>query len=221
MNVTALVLAPHGDDVKMSAIGSPRLLMADDRDNEQSSARPGWHRLLARLDPDVDRAAAAYEQLRRALEKFFDWRGVWSADECADETLDRLARRLDEGIDIDDVRNYAYGIARLVLLEWQRRPSSVWIEPATELAAPVPVADGTDQLRECFDICLAALPEDSRALVLEYYVADERKKIVNRRRLAQSFGISDNALRSRVQRVRDRLERCVLKCEREAARRRQ
>ena len=218
----ALVLASHGVDVTMSAVGAPSLLMADDRDNAGSSARPGWHRLLARLDPDVDRAAAAYEHLRRALEKFFDWRGVWSADECADETLDRLARRLDEGVDIADVRNYAYGIARLVLLEWQRRPSSVWIGPDSELAAPpVAAGDAGDRLRECFDGCLAALPEDSRVLVLEYYVADERKKIENRRRLARSFAISENALRSRVQRIRDRLERCVLKCEREAARRRQ
>ena len=197
--------------------------MADDRHDEHSSARSGLNRLLARLDPDLDRAAAEYENLRRALEKFFDWRGAWPADECADETLDRLVRRLDEGIEVADVRNYAYGIARLVLLEWQRRPSSVSIGPDTQVAAPsAPVVDDdTDRLRECFDGCLTALPADSRALVLEYYVADQRKKIENRRRLARSFGISDNALRSRVQRVRDRLERCVLRCERETARRHQ
>ena len=41
------------------------------------------------------------------------------------------------------------------------------------------------------------------------YVAERRAKIDNRRRLAQIFGFSESALRNRVQRVRDRLERCV------------
>src|SRR4030095_8986131 len=50
--------------------------------------------LLARLDPDPDRAGAAYEALRRALVKFFDWRGARVPEEGADETLDRLARQL-------------------------------------------------------------------------------------------------------------------------------
>jgi DNA-directed RNA polymerase specialized sigma24 family protein len=67
-------------------------------------------------------------------------------------------------------------------------------------------------LMACFDRCLAALPTDSRSLVLEYYVAERREKIDNRRRLAQRIGLSESALRNRVQRVRDRLERCVETC---------
>ena len=60
-------------------------------------------RLLQRLDPDADRAAAEYEKLRLALEKFFDWRGSRSPDEGADETIDRLVARLGgEGVVEDD-----------------------------------------------------------------------------------------------------------------------
>lgn len=178
------------------------------------TASAGFNRLLERLDPDPDRAAAAYERLRAALEKFFDWHGAWPPDECADETLDRLALKLSSGLRIDDLRSYARGVARLVLLEWRRRPVPVSIdtrEPAAPLARP---ADDIahEGLMSCFDRCLAALAIESRKLVLEYYVAERREKIENRRRLAQRMGLSESALRNRVQRVRDRLERCVETC---------
>ena len=171
-------------------------------------------RLLTLLDDDVDRAAAAYEQLRRSIEKFFDWHAAWPPEECADETLDRLAQKVAKETPIDDVRRYAHGIARLVLLEWRRRPQLVSIDEGHHPATPWPAADagGDETLQQCFDRCLAALPAESRTLVLEYYIAEQRTKIENRRRLARSLRLSDNALRSRVQRVRDRLERCVEAC---------
>jgi DNA-directed RNA polymerase specialized sigma24 family protein len=176
-------------------------------------ASAGFTRLLERLDPDPDRAATAYERLRAALEKFFDWHGAWPPEECADETLDRLALKLGSGLQIDDLRGYARGIARLVLLEWRRRPVPVSMDQHTEPVLALPAEETDHQgLMACFDRCLAALPTDSRTLVLEYYVAERREKIDNRRRLAQRIGLSESALRNRVQRVRDRLERCVETC---------
>jgi hypothetical protein len=85
--------------------------MAHRTDDNRSITAVGFARLLARLHPDVGEAGHEYERLRRALVKFFDWRGALSPDECADEALDRLARKLDETA-VDDVRNYALGIAR-------------------------------------------------------------------------------------------------------------
>jgi DNA-directed RNA polymerase specialized sigma24 family protein len=173
-----------------------------------------YARLLERLDADPDKAAAAYEQLRLTLEKYFDWHGAWPPEECADETLDRLLRKIDE-VDVQDVRKYARGIARLVLLEWQRRPVSVSLSDDPELAntmASQPEPSGEPPLQRCFDCCLAALPAESRELVLKYYVAERRAKIDIRRGLARALNISESALRNRVQRVRDRLERCVHTC---------
>jgi DNA-directed RNA polymerase specialized sigma24 family protein len=171
-------------------------------------------RLLDRLGPDPDRAGAAYEALQRKLIKFFDWRGATQPEECADEALDRLAVKLDEGSRVEDVRSYALGIARLVLLEQWRRPEAR-LFPAHDthlarLAAPESPDD--EPRRACFEGCLEELPPDSRDLVLKYYVAEGRAKIDNHRRLAEALGVSDNALRSRVQRVRDGLERCIAKC---------
>ena len=173
----------------------------------------GFTRLLTRLDRDADRAGAAYERLRRALEKFFDWNGAWPPEEYADETLDRLARRIDDDVEILDVRNYAHGIARLVLLESRRRPGTDSIDAGRDLRLSTrSMPDEDEPLRDCLDRCLAELPPDSRQLVLEYYSAERRAKIDNRRRLAGLLGISESALRNRVQRVRDRLERCVRAC---------
>ena len=179
-------------------------------------ASSGFTRLLSRLDSDPGRAAAEYERLRLTLEKFFDWNCAWPPEECADETLDRLVLKLAAGVEIDDVRAYARGIARLVLLEWRRRPALVRLDDRSEqVPAPADSSRDDDQeqvLAACFERCLATLPAESRTLVLEYYVAERRAKIDNRRRLARTLGVSESALRNRVQRLRDRLERCVQAC---------
>ena len=170
--------------------------------------------LLARLHSDPEQAALEYERLRRALVKFFDWRGAWPPDECADEALDRLARRLAE-TDVNDVRHYAYGIARLVLLEHQRQPvfSSIdYVPEPTDRVAETAPEDGEERLRECFDRCLAATSDESRSLVVGYYEGERQAKISNRRRLAAALSLSESALRNRVQRLRDQLARCVHAC---------
>jgi len=171
-------------------------------------------RLLARLDGDPDRAAEAYEALRLTLIRFFDWRGAHFPDECADETINRLARRLDEGAEVDDPRGYALGIARLVLMERSRSPQLRQDELDEQTAAPAPSAagDAHPRLHDCLDTCLAGLPPESRTLILEYYQDQRRLKIDRRIRLATELGLTAQALRSRAQRVRDRLERCVRGC---------
>ena len=178
------------------------------------SAR-GFARLLERLHPDSAQAGQEYERLRRVLVKFFDWRGLASPDECADEVLDRLAVKLGETA-VEDVKKYALGIARLVALERRRGPSFTPIDEtahASIATAARPVGDDeADPLRNCFDRCLEELPEESRLLLLRYYDGERSVKISNRQRLASALGLSDNALRSRVQRLRDRLEHCVRAC---------
>lgn len=174
--------------------------------------------LLTRLGPDAERAGSAYEHLRRALVSFFAWRGAATPEECADETLDRLATRLEEGTVVEDLPRFARGIARLVLLEHWRRPDArgVPLEGAgsrRQVMAerrPEPAAD--DALAECLDRCLGELAPDSRALILEYYLADGRNRIDTRKRLARALGVSESALRNRAQRLRDQLERCITGC---------
>lgn len=171
----------------------------------------GLARLLERLDPDRDRAAVEYERLRRTLIRFFSWRGTLEPDLCADEAIDRLARRLEEGTIVDDVATYVRGIARMVMLERQRSPTAVPIE-TTDPSDPGALDAPDNDVAECLESCLAALQADTRSLVLAYYEGERGSKIQNRRRLAESLGLTEPALRSRVQRIRDRLEDCMHVC---------
>ena len=171
--------------------------------------------LLARLGPDPESAGAAYEYLRRALVAFFSWRGAATPEECADETLDRLATRLDEGLTVDNVPRFALGIARLVLLEHWRRPEARGVrldalgyEPAAPAEQPADEGRARSLAR-----CLEELPPGGRDLVLGYYAGDGRDRIDGRKRMAQALGLSENALRSRAQRLRDQLEKCLTRRE--------
>ena len=164
------------------------------------------HALLARLDQDPVRAAEKYEHLRRALLKFFSWHCTPDPEASVDTTLDRIARRLDSGHAVDDVPAFAYGVARLVRLEQQRLSAAmrtVSDEHLENAAAPEPAA--TDIREACLHSCLAELPEADRELILTYYVGTGRDRIGGRAQLATALGVSDNALRLRAQRIRDRL----------------
>src|SRR5215468_1188617 len=73
--------------------------------------------LLARLDADRERAGEKYETLRLGLIRFFEWRGASTPVEHADETLDRVARKLHQGEEIRDLPAFVAGVARFVFLE--------------------------------------------------------------------------------------------------------
>jgi DNA-directed RNA polymerase specialized sigma24 family protein len=177
----------------------------------------GLARLLARLDHDPERAGVAYEDLRHTLVKFFDWRGAIRPDECADETLDRLARRLGEGTPVDVPRGFARGIARLVLLEsWRSPEARARRASESELARlPAPETIGTPDAEPrapCLRRCLDELSPEARRLILGYYSAEGRTRIEARRRMAETLELTETALRSRAQRIRERLESCIGRC---------
>ena len=81
-----------------------------------------FDRLLQALDSDRDRAALAYEQLRRRIVGLMRWWGALPAEELADQTLDRVARKLEEGAPIQPGSFGAYvrGVARMIFYEWSR-----------------------------------------------------------------------------------------------------
>jgi RNA polymerase sigma factor (sigma-70 family) len=173
-------------------------------------------RLLASFDADPDRAGEKYEQLRHVLIRFFEWRGAPFPEEHADETFDRVARKLDGDTAIVNIGGYCYEVARLICLEaFKRRTRSVSIDAhaAPVLAAQEPHSHDDRELRHaCLDECLAGMPPESRRLILEYYRDDRRARIDGRRALAEQLGLQRETLANRAQRVRNRLERCVGRC---------
>src|SRR6185295_10230060 len=168
-----------------------------------------FDKLLACLADDPEVAGEKYEELRRMLVKIFEWRGALFPEDCADETLNRVARRIDEGVEIKDIGAYCYGVARLVLLEKSKAPDSRRVAfDDLELTSPRPVETTDDDTiaLECFDECMRQLPTDSREVIVQYYSEEKRAKINHRKQLAETLGIPLNALRSRAQRTRDKLE---------------
>lgn len=174
--------------------------------------RESFAKFLADLDSDPQRAGERYEQLRRKLIRIFEWRGSATPEELADETLNRLARKIDEGEVVRDLSGYAGGCARLVWLESlkeQERERSA----LEDLSVTSQHTAQTDtQPVECFESCLENLPAENRALILDYYREEKSAKIELRKQLAAKLGTPPNALRIRAHRIRVQLETCVGDC---------
>ena len=64
----------------------------------------------------------------------------------------------------------------------------------------------------CLEKCSSQLDTQNRAIIARYYVGKERVKIENRRAVAETLGITMNALSIRACRIRDKLESCVKEC---------
>jgi DNA-directed RNA polymerase specialized sigma24 family protein len=166
--------------------------------------------LLAALNPDRAAASAEYERLRQRLIRFFSIRQARSPEDLADTAFNRIARRLAEGEEIRDTRQYLSGIARMLLLEDHHKRRQE--EHALRMVANAPNDSHPDQgLPEALDACLATLPPGSRELLERYYSAEGRRRIAVRQQVAKEMGMELNALRNRALRLRDRLEECIQK----------
>jgi DNA-directed RNA polymerase specialized sigma24 family protein len=177
-------------------------------------------RLLEWIDEGVDSNGQKYLELRRKLFAYFDRKNCLSPDELADETLNRVARRLEEEgkIESETPAKFCYVTARFVFLESLRdkENKNVSIDEIKAERFTGKDADEEKILREkmlaCLEKCVGELDETKRELIVKYYYGAERIKIENRRTLAEQLGISSNALTIRACRIRDRLEICVRKC---------
>jgi len=174
-------------------------------------------KLLNRLDADPERAGERYEGVRRRLLRFFEWRGASFPEDRVDETLNRVARKLDEGAEIAEIGSYCQGVARMVLLEAYKGRDSLRA-PMEELPAEVAAPETNDEAVEkehylnCLEGCLNNLSEENRELIIGYYQDEKRDRIKKRFALAERLGLRRDALANRAQRVRDKLEDCVERC---------
>lgn len=173
-----------------------------------------FEQLLSFLDRDRDRAALAYDQLHRKLIKFFEWRGHPDPEHVADLTLNRVARKLEEGTVVRSPNPAAFvlGVARMVFLEESRRLArQEQVEPAHFVErVDASDADDEDEVRmRVLESCLEGLERDGRDFLLRYYTETGANKIALRKQIARELGVSSGVLRLRAHRLRQRLESCV------------
>jgi hypothetical protein len=183
-----------------------------------------FRRLLEWLDNGVDSEGQTYLEIRRRLAAYFDRKNCPAPDDLADETLNRVARRLEEEGNItgDVPARYCYIVAKFVLLEKRNERDPVSMEALSNesrgraLRATEDTGDDrehTEERRlECLEDCLERLDGLDRQLIHDYHYGDPGARIENRRMLAARLGITANALAIRTCRIRNRLEICVRQC---------
>src|SRR5262245_1492 len=135
---------------------------------EPSRRKPRWELtsealegLLRTLHEDREEASRQYEGLRQRLIDLFAWERSETPEELADEALNRLARRLSEGVAVDGgIGKYAFGIARLLLQEDARARRT---RDAALRELPLRATGGeTSETLRLLERCLEELPPVSR-----------------------------------------------------------
>ena len=180
---------------------------------------PALRRLLDWLDQGADSGGERFLEMRRRLVSYFDRKNCLEADDLADETLNRIARRLEEEtiIESETPAKYCYIVARFVFMEHLRAAnkagsSAAEFEVRRATSASVEDADQKEKMLNCLEGCTGKLESKQREIITRYYIGKERVKIENRRALAGEMGVTIKALGLRACRIRDKLETCVKDC---------
>lgn len=195
-------------------IQNPRSKIQDPKSKFVSTlTASSFKALLERLDNDP----VKYEDLRMKIAHLMRWRGCYEsdADDLADRTLDRVAQKLIAGEEVENLNAFAAAVARFIWLEHSRKKREeavgddlpeVAVEPDLDIDDPEP------RLR-CLRRCVVNFSDDDKLLVVGYYDTDAGEKAKNaRKRLAERFGLTLNALKVRACRLRMRLENCINDC---------
>ena len=196
-----------------------------ERRGEWTLSKDALQRLLNWLDGGANSDGHAYVEMRRRLRDYFGRKNCRTADDLADETLTRVARRLEEeGITrAETPARYCYIVARFVFLEHLRetkahpmvprlRTTSGRSRPPRQQRTPRKPPARRKSCSPASQKCLQELDPLNHRIITRYYIGSERVKIDNRRELAESLGLSANALTIRACRIRARLEACVRRC---------
>ena len=179
-----------------------------------------FENLLFRLDPQRDCAAKKYEGLRRKLIKFFEWSSCFPAEDLADEAFDRVARILADR-PVRALEAFMWGVARKIRQESHKRAEKMIaiadlpdhgtsIKGADNLEEEVAARSENEMRARCLRMCLQRIHEHDREVFLKYHSIHGGAK-EQREKLAADLGMTIGALRVRINRVRNQLEKCVQK----------
>ena len=169
-----------------------------------------FEQFLCWLGPDAEAAGRKYESIRGRLIMMFKARRCVFAEDLADATIERVARKLND-LSIGftgDPALYFYGVAKRIYLEYQRK---IAIEHRKSESSRVIRSEDPDleEMLDQLDEALSTISRSDRELILRYYGGGEKNKI-NRRALAKQCGIGANALRLRVFRIKREIKNYMM-----------
>jgi hypothetical protein len=180
-------------------------------------AASGWtsaanfDKLLSWLGPNSEAAGRKYEDIRGRLIVMFRSRRCVFAEDLADATFERVGQKLGYLTEsfTGDPALYIYGVAKKIYLECQRQIRAAPLNSDFFCQSSVDNENLENMLLR-LDEALSAIPKADRELILSYYNGSKRNKIIQRRALAQQFGLRPNALRLRVFRIRREIKNYML-----------
>ena len=173
--------------------------------------------LLAWLNPDRELASSIYLNLRHSLPRIFAWNRCADPEGMTDETFDRVARQVHtlRGTYQGNPSLFFYGVAKNLIKEYHKKVKVHVPIETIELAVDPPQEpeeETAERRRECLRKCLRKLPKENRDLIISYYAKEKQAKIIHRAEMARQLGISLEALRVRMLRIRGSLEECIEFC---------
>jgi DNA-directed RNA polymerase specialized sigma24 family protein len=173
----------------------------------------GFGVLLQALGGQSEPAGVRYERLRTNLIFFFSRKLLSFPEDLADEVLDRLAKRLCDGVAMVSIEAFALGIARYVAQEHTgSKDRMVTADPSfwNNIPAHSTTSSDEEEMRQ-LEACLNRLPAGEAVLLRRYYLSSAGSQIKARAALASELGISATALRQRVFLARQSLRACMQK----------
>lgn len=171
---------------------------------ESNPGQTTLEKLFQLLEPGARSVEEGFRQCRLKLIKFFAWRRCEDPDNLADETISRLLKNVRAGLEISATNpySYVYAIALNVYKEYAR--AKMKAATLREEARGDPVPPPTD---DCQRQCFEQLPQEKRELLVRYYLeGDDPQEI------AQDNGLTLNALRLQIHRIKQGLRRCCEDC---------
>lgn len=170
------------------------------------AARPN-EAFLRLLDPDPQCAALKFRRLFAHLSRWLEWKGCGDPEAAAAEAVLRAVRQLDRfsGKSEGDLRALLFGIAANVALEFgRRRGREQQLAPTDWATRSAGVSEENrviarltiEKIRECIG--------DNDWQVIHAYATED-----DRAQLRQQLGVTPEALRIKIHRIRRKIRECL------------
>lgn len=177
-------------------------------ESEEFEALLGW------LSEDREQAGAEYNKIRAGLIRFFRFKGCSDPVSLADETLNRVAKRITSFDESNNAKKSTiiYGFAKNIFLEDRRNRTKIE-KKLKDFEFYQTSFDELKELRfECMEECLVMVSKEDREQFIEFYAQENAQNSDARRQIAERFGLEMNALYVRIFRMRAKLAKCIEKC---------
>lgn len=155
----------------------------------------------------------SYNELKKTLVKYFQLKGDNDPETAADLTLDRIADKMTQGVEIDNLKKYSVAVARFIFLERLNQADRERNAADEFYSDKIIGQTGDDQMNEQMQRwreCFQALSAEERHLLKNYFAEMPFSELNERRaEICAENRISLNNLRLKIFRLRQRLDKCV------------